>query len=401
MKINKAYTFRLYPNDNQKDLLAQHFGACRFVYNYFLRQRIDYYAANKGNAKKGLTYSDTSKMLTTLKNQPEYVWLKAINAQSLQQSLRHLDVAYNNFFNNKTKFPKFKNKHSKQSFLAPQHFSIDVQSKLLYLPKFNSIPIVIHRDIDGVMKSITISKSSSGKYFASILCELDIDVKQKQQGDTIGIDLGIKSFIVTSTGETIDAPKFLRKSELKLKRLQRLLSRKQKGSNRRNKAKIKVACVHDKITNQRKDFLHKLSHKLVSESQAIFVEDLNVKGMLANHKLAKSIADSGWSEFIQQLKYKSNWNGVYFGQVDRFFPSSKRCNNCGWINTSLSLKDREWTCRECNTIIDRDNNAAKNILQFGLLQSTEGHSETKRPGRPRAVRRVVELGSYWALAPVE
>lgn len=387
MIINKAYSFRIYPNEQQEVLFAQHFGSCRFVYNYFLRKRIDFYAENK----TGLTYCDTAKMLTGLKKQPETIWLSNVIAQSLQQSLRRLDVAYNNFFNKKAKFPNFKNKYKKQSFLVPQNFNIDIENCFLYIPKFTAIKIVLHRDIEGTMKSVTISKTPSGKYFASILCEIEKIIKPKNKGGEIGIDLGLKSFLVTSEGETVDSPKYLRKFEDKLKRLQQLHSRKKKGSNKRNKARIKVAKMHEKIANRRKDFLHKLSHRLVSENQAIYAEDLHVKGIMANHCLAKSVSDAGWSEFIRQLKYKSEWEGTYFGQIDRFFPSSKRHFACGWINESLTLKDREWTC-QCGQVVDRDINAAQNILQFGKLSVAGDTSELKRPGRPRAVRRVGELG---------
>ena len=391
--IHKAFSFRLYPTQGQKQILVSQFGQARFVYNYFLRQRIDYYAMNKGKEKQSLNYHDTAQMLTELKQHPDTIWLKESNSQALQQSLRHLDNAYNNFFNKRAEFPKFKNKHRKQSFLVPQNFSIDIDKGLLSIPKIKPVKVVLHREMEGTMKSVNISKTPSGKYFASIRCEIERDIKPKKEGNQIGIDLGLKSFIVTSGGERVDAPKYLRMSEVRLARLQRLLSRKVKGSNRRNKARIKVARMHEKISNQRNDFLHKLSHRLISENQAIFAEDLHVKGMMANHCLAKSVADSSWSEFVRQLKYKSEWNGVYFGQIDRFFPSSKRCNSCGWINESLTLKDREWTCQGCGSVVDRDHNAAQNILQFGKLQSTEGRSETKRPGRPRAVRRVAELGS--------
>lgn len=392
MLINKAYSFRLYPNEQQKSILAKHFGSCRFVYNYFLRQRIDFYTKNKESDKKGLTYSDTSKMLTSLKKQTETIWLNEINSQSLQQSLRRLDVAYNNFFDKRAKFPKFKKKFNKQSFLVPQNFKIDVENNLLYIPKCAPIKAIFHRAIEGTIKSVNISNTPSGKYFASILCEIEKVVKPKSNGKQIGIDLGLKSFLVTSDNEAIDSPKYLRKSERKLKKLQCLLSRKVKGSNKRNKSRIKVARIHEKINNQRKDFLHKLSHRLVSESQAIFAEDLHVKGIMANHCLAKGVADSGWSEFLRQIKYKSEWSGTNFGQIDRFFPSSKTCFNCGWINESLSLKDREWTC-QCGQIVNRDHNAAQNILRFGKLSVARDTSELKRPGRPRAVRRVKEPGS--------
>ena len=393
--INKAFQYRLHPTAEQEKILASQFGQSRFVYNFFLRKRIDYYAENKGKEKQSLNYYDMAKMLTELKQQPDTIWLKESNSQALQQSLRHLDNAYNNFFNNGFKFPVFKKKSGKQSFSVPQNFGIDVKANRLNIPKLSPLKITLHREIEGQMKSITVSKTSSGKYFASVLCEIEKDIKPKQIGGEIGIDLGLKSFLVTSKNERVDPPKFLRKSEEKLKRLQQLLSRKKKGSNRRDKARIKVARIHEKISNQRKDFLHKLSNRLVSENQAIFTENLNVKGIIINHRLAKSVSDAGWGEFIRQIKYKSEWSGVRFGQIDRFFPSSKRHNACGWINEPLTLKDREWTCQGCGQIVNRDFNAAQNILQFGKL-STVGQDmpkPLKRPRRPRAVRRVDELGN--------
>jgi putative transposase len=368
MVTHKAYRFRLYPTTKQSELLAQHFGSCRFVYNRFLRERIDYYVANNGKRKQGLTYNDTAKMLTSLKKTPECVWLNTVNAQALQQSLRCLDVAYNNFFNKRAKFPKFKSKHDKQSFHVPQGFHVDIDARTIRIPKFASMKVVFHREIVGKMKSVTISKAPTGKYFASILCEVERQVELKKTGTKIGIDLGLKSFLVTSNGETVEAPKFLRKSEERLKFFQRRLSRKVKGSANRSKARHRVARIHEKITNQRDDFLHNLSHRLVSENQAIFAEDLYVKGLTENRCLAKSISDAGWGEFVRQLKYKSEWSGVHFGQIDRFFPSSKRCHACGWINQSLTLKDREWTCQDCGEAVDRDVNAAQNILLFGQIQ---------------------------------
>ncbi len=394
MLINKAYSFRIYPSDKQKETLAQSFGCCRFVHNHFLRKRIDFYADNKGKEKQGLTYHDTAEMLTQLKRLPEYVWLNAVNSQSLQQSLRRLDIAYNNFFNKRADFPKFKSKHAKQSFLVPQNFAINTENSILSIPKFEPIRIVLHREIEGTMKSVNISKTPSGKYFASVLCEIEKSIKPKKKGSQIGIDLGLKSFLVSSNGERIDHPQYLRKSESKLTKAQRLLSRKKKGSARRNKARIKVARIYEKIVNQRTDFLHRLSHRLVSENQAIFAEDLNVKGMTANHCIAKAVQDSGWSEFVRQLQYKSEWNGTYFGQIDRFFPSSKRCHSCGWINESLTLNDREWVCQGCGQVVGRDFNAAQNILQFGQKQvGQELPKPLKRSGRGGAVMPLVELRS--------
>lgn len=365
--IQKAFKYRIYPTPEQEKTFTSYFGQSRFVYNYFLRKRIDYYAENKGSEKQSLSYYDTSKMLTELKKDSEFVWLKESNAQSLQQSLRHLDTAYTRFFKAKAKFPNFKKKSNKQSVFIPQHFSIDIETHQLNIPKMTPLRIVLHRSIEGKMKSITISKMPSGRYFASILCEVETDIEPKQTGKEIGIDLGLKSFLVTSDGETVNSPKFFRQSEKKLKHFQRQLSRKVKGSNRRKKARIRVARIHEKISNQRNDFLHKLSHRLVAENQSIFAESLNVKGMVKNHHLAKSIQDSGWNEFVRQLNYKSEWAGTHFGQIDRWFPSSKRCNTCGWINDSLKLSDREWICLGCGNIIDRDLNASQNILQFGKL----------------------------------
>ena len=392
--IHKAFSFRLYPTKEQEKTLASQFGQARFVYNFFLRKRIDYYTTNKGKEKQSLNYHDTSKMLTELKQQPDTIWLKESNSQSLQQSLRHLDNAYNNFFNKHAKFPNFKKKSRKQSFSVPHNFDVDIKTNRLHIPKLTPLRIILHRETEGQMKSITISKTPSGKYFASILCEIKKPIKLKKKGKQIGIDLGLKSFLVTSNNETIDTSKYLRQSEDKLKHLQKLLSRKVKGSNRRNKARIKVARIHEKIFNQRNDFLHKLSHRLVSENQAIFAEDLNVKGIIANHCLAKSVFDSGWSEFVRQIKYKSEWSGTYFGQIDRFFPSSKRCNSCGWINEALSLKDREWTCQGCGQVVNRDFNAAQNILQFGQLSMVgQELSKPKRSRRGGAVMPLVDLRS--------
>ncbi len=391
--INKAFKYRIYPTTEQVKILASCFGQSRFVYNYFLRQRIDYYVANEGKEKQGLNYHDTSKMLTELKQQPEFIWLKESIAQSLQQSLRSLDAAYSHFFNDGFQFPTFKKKNSKQSFSVPQHFNVDVEEGFINIPKFAPIKTVFHRPVKGTPKNIVISMTSSGKYFASICCEITKDIMPKRKGNEIGIDLGLKSFVVTSDGEVIDSPKYLRNSEEKLKKLQRELSRKVKGSNRRNKAKIKVARIHEKITNQRTDFLHKLSHRLVSENQTIYAENLNVKGIMANHCLAKAVSDAGWSEFIRQIKYKSEWEGTAFRQSDRFFPSSKRCNKCGWINQSLTLKDREWICQACGSVIDRDLNAAHNILFFGKISVGQELPEHKRSGRVGAVRPLNELSS--------
>jgi putative transposase len=380
--INKAFKFRIYPTEPQKEQLARQFGASRFLFNYFLRQRMDYYAAHKGEKKHGLNYFDTTRMLTQLKRTEEYRWLCEANSQSLQASLRHLDVAYNRFFNKCGQFPRFKSKRAKQSFTVPQHFALDVESKWLSVPKIGAIKIVPHRRVEGTVRSVTITKTPAGKYFASLLCEVEWTTPKHPHQRRVGVDLGLKEFAVTSEGELIESPLFFRRSELELARWQRRLARRQVGSHRRERAKLKVARCHERIANQRNDFLHKLSRRLVDENQAICLEDLNVKGMTANHCLAKSIQDSSWSEFVRQLEYKASWYGSSVVKVDRFFPSSKRCHVCGYIKEDLTLADREWTCPECGIQHHRDTNAAKNILLFGK-ECTAGHAETQRAGRHR------------------
>jgi len=365
MKINKTFKFRIYPDNTQKQHFAQSFGCARFVYNRFLRQRIDYYAENS----KRLTYHNNALALTQLKKLPEFEWLKDVNSQSIQQTLRNLDIAYHNFFNKRTEFPKFKKKSNKQSFSVPQHFSI--HDNLLDIPKCKGIKIKLHRDIEGTMKSITISKTPSGKYFASVLCELEIP-EPVYSGGEIGIDYGIKAFITTSEGEIIESPKFLRKSEKRLNQLSRSFSRKQPSAKNRYKAQKQLARQHEKVSNQRQDFLHKTSKQLVSDNQAIYIESLAIRieslairNMIKLHTLAKSISNSGWNAFVNMLKYKGSWYGCRIIEIDRWFPSSKRCHVCGYINDNLTLSDRSWLCPECNINHDRDVNAAINILTFG------------------------------------
>jgi putative transposase len=358
MKINKAFKFRIYPNSQQIQFLAQSFGCARVVFNYFLRQRIHYYAET-GN---GLNYHNNALALTQLKKLLEFEWLNDINSQSLQQTLRNLDIAYHNFFNKRAEFPKFKKKRNKQSFNVPQHFSI--HDNMLDIPKCKGIKIKLHRDIEGTIKSITISKMPSGKYFASVLCELDIP-EPVFTGNEIGIDYGIKAFITTSEGKIIESPKFLRKSELKLDLLSRRLSRKQPSAKNRYKAQKRLARQHEKVSNQRQDFLHKTSKQLVSDNQAIYIESLAIRNMIKLHTLAKSISDSGWNTFVNMLKYKGSWYGCHIIEIDRWFPSSKRCHVCGYINDNLTLSDRSWLCPECSTDHDRDVNASINILTFG------------------------------------
>lgn len=368
METLKAFKYRIYPSQCQKEAFDKHFGCVRFVYNHFLRQRIDTFAET-GN---GLSYSQNAKALTLLKNDPDFVWLKEVNAQSLQQSLRHLDVAYNNFFNKRSGFPAFKKKRNKQSFKVPQDFII--KNGMLNVPKIKGIKIKLHRELEGNPLSVTISRTSSGKYFASFQCKVEI-VEPVKSGKTIGVDFGLKDFVTTSEGNKVKHPKILRQSLKSIKRLQKQVSRKVKGSSNRSKAIKRLASKHEKVVNQRNDFLHKLSRKMVDDNQAIILEDLAVKNMIKNHKLALSLSDSGWSDFVRQLEYKGKWHGCDIHRIDRWFPSSKRCHKCGWINESLTLKDRKWTCKNGH-LLDRDHNAALNILAF----STKGHLETSPNG---------------------
>ena len=358
MKINKAFKFRIYPDNTQKQYFAQSFGCARFVYNRFLRQRIDYYA----ETGKGLTYHNTALALTQLKKEPEFEWLKDVNSQSIQQALRNLDTAYSNFFNKRAEFPKFKKKSNKQSFNVPQNFSI--HDNMIDIPKCKGIKIKLHRDVEGTIKSITISKMPSGKYFASLLCELEIP-EPTYSGGEIGIDYGIKAFISTSEGKIIESPKFLRKSELKLKQLSKAFSKKQPNAKNRYKAQKLFARQHEKVSNQRQDFLNKLSKQLACDNQAIYIESLAIRNMIKLHTLAKSISDSGWNTFVNMLKYKGQWYGCRIIEIDRWFPSSKCCHVCGYIKDNLTLSDRSWLCPECNINHDRDVNAAINILTFG------------------------------------
>lgn len=367
--IIKAYKYRIYPTKEQSILLDRHIGACRFIYNLALETKQIAYAGHKVN----LSCFELCNQLPELKK--ELHWLKDINAQSLQQAINNLDTAYTNFFKGHAKFPKYKSKKtSNQSFIVPQSFRI--QDGFLFLPKFKKqgIKIVLHREYSGKEKRVTISKTKTGKYFASILVETNsVKVKPKKitEQNTVGIDLGIKDFVITSDGEVFENPKYLKNSLNKLKYLQRKYS-KYKGKRTLHKLRK----LYEQITNQRKDYLHKVSSELVRENQTIAMETLNVSGMMKNHKLAQSISDVSWSMFTSMLEYKAEWNGVNIIKIGRFEPSSKTCSCCGNINKELTLKDREWTCSKCNTQHDRDVNAANNIKTFALRNYVSG-TDTK------------------------
>jgi len=345
-----------------------------------LNERKIYYEVNKNNTdvKKGLSYVDTANQLTILKCQDEYTWLKDADAQVLQQSLKNLDSAYQNFFRRvKSKkedpgFPCFKSKHGNQSIHYPQRFS--VVDNHVKAPKVGVIKAVIHRPLEGTPKNITISKTKTGKYFASVQCEIEIIVPERKQSE-VGIDVGLKFFAVTSDGEVFDNPRHLLKSEKRLKRLQRRLSKRKKGSSGREKMRKLLAFQHEKVANQRKDFHHKTSRYLIDSYGLVGLENLNVNGMLKNHKLAKHIQDAGWSEFIRQLTYKGIWYGSEVHKINRFYASSHICNVCGVKVEKMSLAVREWDCLNCGTKHDRDGNAAINILnetRAGIARSNAG-----------------------------
>ncbi len=359
-----AYKYRMYPDEEQREMFLKHFGACRFVYNWSLEQKIKAYETDK----KILTRFDLNSMLPDLKK--EFEWMKEVNSQSLQEANKRLDSAFKRFFREKRGFPKFKSrKNPIQSFQVPQNYIVDFDTNQIRLPKIGWVKTTLHRMFEGILKTATVSMAATGKFFISILVEDGRETPEKESfgyDSTIGLDVGIADFVTMSDGTKIDNPKFLRDSIQRLKLLQRRESRKKKGSKNRDKAKYRVTKQHEKIANRRKDFLHKLTTKLVSENQAIAVETLNVSGMMKNHHLAQAIGDVSWSEFFRQLEYKCEWRGKTLLRIGQFEPSSKICSVCGSINSGLELSDRKWTCAECGTLHDRDVNASINIKKFAL-----------------------------------
>ncbi len=361
----KAYKYKLNPNKEQIEMFEKHFGSVRFVYNW-------------GLEKKTKTYQETGEtitshqLITTLPElKEENPWLREVNSQTIQMALRNLDSAYSRFFREKKGFPKFKSKYNpRQSFQCPQNCSVDFETSTLNLPKIKKIKTVFHRKFDGDIRTVTISRAPNGKYYASILVENKVEIPIKprlDRNDAVGIDMGLKDFLTTSDGDKIANPRHLNKSEKQLTKLQRRLSKKEKGSKNRNKQKRKVAKLHGKIANQRKDFLHKTSYQIVHKNHGtICIEDLCIKGMVKNHKLAKSISDAGWSMFYGFLRYKSEWYGKNLLDIGRFEPSSKMCSVCGYIKSDLKLSDREWTCPQCGAKHDRDINASINIRNMAF-----------------------------------
>ncbi len=371
MIVIKTYKFRIYPDQKQCILMSKHFGSTRFVWNYFLAQRKKSYL----EIKKSLSYHDNSKTLTLLKKDKAFRWLKEINSQSLQASLKDLDTAYGRFFKKKAMFPRFKLKHTSIGcFRCPQ--AAKIKDRKLSLPKFREgIKIILHRKIIGKILFVTISKTSTDKYFASITCESKHE-PLSSTNKKIGIDLGIKDLAVCSNGKIFRNIKATKKYAKKLTYKQRRLSKKKKGSRKRIKQRKKVAIIHERIRNVRRDNIHKTTCSIINENQIVVIENLNVKGMIKNHKIAKAITDASWYELTRQLEYKAKWNNRKLIKIDRWFPSSKTCNLCNFIKQDLSLKDRRWICPNCNTVLDRDLNASKNILKQGLKILSDSGAES-------------------------
>lgn len=355
----RGLKFRFYPTPDQVVPLARTFGCCRYVYNWALRLRTDAWFGQQ----KRVNYVQTSAALTELKRQPEMEWLNGVSSVPVQQSLRHLQTAFGNFWEKRAEYPSFKSKHHRQSAeFTRSAFSWD--GERLTLAKIGTLRIKWSRQFTTNPTTVTVSKTAAGRYYVTFRVDEPLPTMPPTD-KAVGIDVGLTAFAITSEGSKFHAPRPLRRKMAQLKRAQKALSRKKNGSANRNKARLRVAKIHQKISDIRNDFLHKLSTRLVRENQTIVTEDLNVRGMVKNHCLAGAIADSGWGEFFRQLAYKCEWYGRTLVKIDRFYPSSKRCSQCGHIVESMPLSVRAWTCPECGTCHDRDINAARNILAAG------------------------------------
>jgi putative transposase len=383
----KAFRYRLYPTMEQQKLLDQHFGCCRLVYNLALAVRM----AAWQSANKYVSRTELQEQLIDLKK--EYSWLYDVNSQALQSTLFNLDNAYQKFFKG-AGFPKFKKRTSHQSYQCPQNVKVDFDNNSIFIPIVKRIDAVLSRKFKGIIKTVTISKTPTGKYFASILVDNNAELPAKpviRPETTIGIDVGIKSFVVTSDGRQFEPNRKLKDNLRRLACLQRRASRKQKGSNNRKKANKCVAILHEKITNQRTGYIHEVTTRLIRDNQteSIVIEDLGVAGMLKNGKLAQAIADVSFGKFFEALKYKCEWYGKNLIVIDRWIPSTKRCSCCGVINDALTLADREWKCDECGIHHDRDANAATNIKWYGLQQTIfKEHTPEGIRGGPVESRRI-------------
>jgi putative transposase len=369
MKLLKAYRFRVRPTKAQEEALYRMAGARRFVYNWALQRRKSYYAEHG----RGISAKQLSSELTALKSQPHALWLKEAHAQLLQQALKDLDRAFRSFFEKRARFPRFRSKKAGHFvFRFPQR--VKVKDGKVYVPKIGWVRIRQSHEVAGRTKSATFKRDTLGHWYVCVTTEFEVpDAGLPAPTTPVGVDLGLKDFAVLSDGSKIKAPRILRKSDKSLRRSQKSLSRRRPGSHRREKAKRRVARLHRKVSNQRADFLHKLTTNLTRKYDCICVEDLNNKG-LARTKLARSVLDAAFGEFRRQVKYKTAWNLKHCVEVGRFFPSTKLCSECGTINPNLTLSDRTWTC-VCGTLHDRDLNASKNILAEGLNLLAAGQTE--------------------------
>lgn len=368
MSNTRGYKYRIYPNASQRSLLERIFGCCRYVRNHFLALRRDEWKANQ----RSITYKDTSRLLTEMKQREETSWLKEADSMALQEALRNLDAAFQNFFQKRARYPRFHSKHAHQQSYRTrnQKGGIRFVGNRLKLPKVGLVRIRKSRNFDGRILHATVSRTASGEYFVSLCVEEEAVFAPCGKG-SVGIDVGLKAFCTMSDGAEARNPKYLPKYQKKLARAQRRLSRTMPRSKNHEKQRIRVARIHEHIRNMRRDTLQKLTTQLVNENQVIAVEHLKIRNMLRNHKLARAISDASWSEFFRELEYKAAWRGATILKVDTFYPSSQTCSTCGCQNPLVkNLAVREWTCPKCGTHHDRDVNAAKNILAKALEEAS-------------------------------
>ena len=386
----RAFRYRIYPTKEQEVLLVKHFGCVRFIYNWGLEQKVKVYT----ETRKSISKYDLCRIVTGMRKSKNTEWLSEVNAQSLQQSLNHLDMAFTRFFKEKKGFPKFKSKHdNRQSFSIPQDTKVNFDNSRVYIPKFKEgIKCRFSRKFDGKIKTSTVSKTPTGKYFISILVETNDSIPSKapiNESKAVGVDLGIKTFATLSDGTEIQNPKNIKKSLKRLKRLQRSVSRKKKGSNSRKRAVKLLARQYEKVTNRRKDFLHKTSRWLIDHYDTICLETLSASNMLKNHRLAQALSDISIGTFNSYMDYKAEWYGKNIIRIGRFEPSSKMCS-CGYIYKGLTLKDRVWICPCCGSVNHRDLLAAQNIKKFAFKQNNTARTaeiyavESMNPARGAA-----------------